>query len=239
MIDDNKKVLNKNVHKGHRKRLRQRFIKETGKNFEEHELLELLLYYCVYMKDTNELAHKLLKDFKNLNNLFSSTTVEIVNKSEVSEKIALFLSIQGEVIRRFNNKNLENRIKLNSSEIVGEYAIKLLKNKVCECFYLISLDAQKRLINANSIIEENIDDVINIFPKIIVEYALINKATSIILLHKRLYNNIKPNYIDIEIITKIIKVLNIIDIDVVDYIIVSNSDYFSFADEELIMNYDK
>ena len=42
-----------NLHDGHRKRVRKRFFKEGGKNFEDHQILELILFYCIPMKDTN------------------------------------------------------------------------------------------------------------------------------------------------------------------------------------------
>ena len=47
-----------NLHEGHRKRLREKFM--AGKqSFKEHDLLELLLGYSIARKDTNELAHTL------------------------------------------------------------------------------------------------------------------------------------------------------------------------------------
>ena len=50
--------MSENVHKGHRERMRQRFLAEGAKGFADHELLELLLYYAVPRGDVNPLAHK-------------------------------------------------------------------------------------------------------------------------------------------------------------------------------------
>ena len=47
----------KNPHKGHRQRVKNRVAKEGIDSFEDHQILELLLFYCIPMKDTNELAH--------------------------------------------------------------------------------------------------------------------------------------------------------------------------------------
>ena len=46
-----------NVNDGHRQRLRERMLKEGLENFQDHELLELLLFQSVPRKDTNKLAH--------------------------------------------------------------------------------------------------------------------------------------------------------------------------------------
>ena len=47
--------MSESVHKGHRERMRKRFITEGAKGFADHELLELLLYYAVPRGDVNPL----------------------------------------------------------------------------------------------------------------------------------------------------------------------------------------
>ena len=54
--------MSENVHKGHRERMRQRFLVEGAKGFADHELLELLLYYAVPRGDVNPLAHRLQQE---------------------------------------------------------------------------------------------------------------------------------------------------------------------------------
>ena len=49
-----KKGIQKNIHEGHRERLRQRFLKEGLDGFQPHNVLELLLFYSIPVKDTNE-----------------------------------------------------------------------------------------------------------------------------------------------------------------------------------------
>ena len=52
-----------NLHAGHRQRLKKRFDAVGLKGFEEHTLLELLLFYAIPQKDTNALAHELIRRF--------------------------------------------------------------------------------------------------------------------------------------------------------------------------------
>lgn len=59
-----------NIHAGHRERVRERFMEEGLDAFNDHEALELLLYYCVRQKDTNELAHRMLKEYGTLHDLW-------------------------------------------------------------------------------------------------------------------------------------------------------------------------
>ena len=49
------------VHDGHRERMKSRFVEAGLDGFNDHNALEMLLFYAVPRKDTNELAHRLLK----------------------------------------------------------------------------------------------------------------------------------------------------------------------------------
>ena len=63
----NDKGGNENIHAGHRERVRMRFLADQEmKTFSPHEVLEYLLFYGVQRKDTNALAHKLIREFGSL-----------------------------------------------------------------------------------------------------------------------------------------------------------------------------
>ena len=63
-----------NIHQGHREKMRQRFLKSGLEGFADHEALELLLYYAIPRRDTNELAHRLLKQFDMMQQLTKQMT---------------------------------------------------------------------------------------------------------------------------------------------------------------------
>ena len=60
------------LHEGHRRRLKERFLKDGLDGFEDHNVLELLLFYAIPQRDTNELAHQLLKRFGSLSGVFNA-----------------------------------------------------------------------------------------------------------------------------------------------------------------------
>ena len=65
------------IHKDHRQRLRDRFLKEGLDNFDELYVLELLLFYCIPRVDTNPIAHRLLDYFGSLNNVLNATAEDV------------------------------------------------------------------------------------------------------------------------------------------------------------------
>ena len=64
------------IHDGHRQRLRERFLREGLDNFDELQVLELLLFYCIPRKDTNPIAHKLLQHFGSLSQVLEAPVEE-------------------------------------------------------------------------------------------------------------------------------------------------------------------
>ena len=72
------------VHEGHRKRMRERFLNEGPKGFQDHELLEMILYYTDRRKNTNVDAHKLLDEYGSLSMLFEADALDIKRRCDVN-----------------------------------------------------------------------------------------------------------------------------------------------------------
>ena len=64
-------------HDGHRERLRQRFLENGLDSLQDHEVLELLLFYAVPRRDTKELAWRLLHHFGSLSAVLDLSLIHI------------------------------------------------------------------------------------------------------------------------------------------------------------------
>ena len=86
-------------HGGHRERMRKRF-KESGnfKGFSEHEILEMLLFYIVPRKNTNDIAHELIKKFGSLNGVLNASVEELSSVKDMGESSANSLLFFRELI---------------------------------------------------------------------------------------------------------------------------------------------
>ena len=70
-------MAKESIHKGHRERLKQRFLEEGLDNFTEIQVLELLLFFAIPVKDTNPLAHILLDHFGSLSRVLEADVEEL------------------------------------------------------------------------------------------------------------------------------------------------------------------
>ena len=81
------------IHDGHRQRLKERFSREGLDNFDELQVLELLLFYCIPRVDTNPLAHRLLEHFGSLSQVLEATQPELEKVPGMGANAAVFLNL--------------------------------------------------------------------------------------------------------------------------------------------------
>ena len=113
--------MNTKIHKGHRQRVKERYLSEGLDGFQDHEVLEFLLFYCIPMKDTNELAHKMILEFGTLAGLLEADPMQISKRCGVSENTAILVSAVTSFARRYYKAKRGPKPVLDSSSKAGEY----------------------------------------------------------------------------------------------------------------------
>jgi len=226
-------VKDKKLHEGHRQRVKARLLSEGLDAFEDHQVLELLLFYCFPMKDTNETAHVMLKEFGSLAGLFEADPEEISTRCKVSKNTAIFVSLIPSLARRYFKAKWGDKPLLNSSTKAGEFVVSLLAGRTYEVFYCICLDSQNR-VNYSALINEGTINEAAVYPRLVVEAALRHKATSVILAHNHPGGGLQPSKADIDLTLKIKEALKVISISMVDHIIAAGDKYVSFAEKDLL-----
>lgn len=98
-----------NIHAGHRQRMRQRFLAAGLENFQDHEVLELLLFYAVPRRDVNETAHLLLNRFGSLSAVLDAPEKELCEIPGVGPGVAGFLNLIPEIMAQMDHLKRENK----------------------------------------------------------------------------------------------------------------------------------
>jgi DNA repair protein RadC len=225
--------MDKNLHQGHRQRVKARYLEEGLDAFADHQVLEMLLFYCIPMKDTNELAHKMIREFGSLAGLFEADAKAICERCQVSENTAILVSLIPKLAGRYYKGKLGDRPVLGNPQAAGAYIKTLFAGRTYEAFYVISLDSQNRVNHATLVHEGTINEA-PVYPRLIVEAALRHKANTIIVAHNHPGGSLRPSKGDIEVTKTIREATEAIAIRVVDHIIVAGDQFFSFADNGLL-----
>jgi len=226
------------LHKGHRERLRERFLREGLDNFEDHQVLELLLFQAIPRLDTNPIAHRLMQRFGSLSAVLEADPKDLAGVEGVGANAAAFLSMIPQVTRRYFLDRIKHARKpLNTSEAAAEYLVPLMAGRTEEVFYVICLDSQLRILYPALVSEGTVKDAL-VHPRHVVEAAVRHKAASVILAHNHPGGNATPSAQDHKLTRHMVQALGAISIRVADHIIVAGEHIYSFSREGMLPVYE-
>lgn len=224
---------NMNLHAGHRQRVRERFVQEGLDNFHDYQVLELLLFYAQPYRDVNDLAHILLRKYGSLSAVFEANINDLMQVKGVGYNTAVFLNLIPAIVHRYQMDKWRDKKELNSTGEVGQYAVSLFSGRVNEAFFLICLNTQNKINSVELVAEGTINEVV-VQPRMLVEAVLRSQSKSVVLTHNHPGGSLKPSANDIELTKKVAAVLKAISVKVLDHVIVSNGQYYSFAEKGLM-----
>ena len=223
-----------NVHEGHRERLRQRFIEHGLDNFNDINVLELLLCYTIPRRDTNAVAHSLLDRFGSLHGVLEADRRELCDVEGVGEYTATFLTLIPAVARRYSvSRDSPERRQLVSSRSAGEFLVSVYMYERVETACMICLDSAGRMLCLEEL-SRGVVDSTAISVRKIAETALMNGAKMVILAHNHVRGLLEPSDGDLEVTRQAARTLRAMGIELVDHIIVMGGSYFSMGDRGLI-----
>ncbi len=163
------------THDGHRARMKARFVRSGLDNFDDHSVLELLLFYAVPRRDVNELAHALLDHFGTLDAVFEASFEDMMRVPGVGENVATLLTLVPQVSRRYQLAKRRQQKLLRSSEEAGQYLVPLYLYERAEVVYLLCLDAKGGLISCREV-GRGVVNAAEVSVRTIVETALSQKG---------------------------------------------------------------
>lgn len=219
------------MHEGHRERLRKRYQEEGLDNFEDHEVLELLLTYSIPRANTNDTAHELLDRFGSLLNVFGATIQELRDVKGVGDRSAVLLHFCMDLLRRIRleeQRGGKKRAHLPNPYVAGKYVQQLLLNERYECIYAVCMDKNKRVLHSKKLVEGTLAETV-LYPRTLVEYSLQNKAYSVVLAHNHPSGDPRPSEADWQTTENARKALEVIGITLFDHLIVGGQMVFSFS----------
>ena len=222
---------------GHRKRIKERFLKTEGQAWEDYELLELLLTYAIPRIDVKPLAKTLLIKFGSLGNIQAASIDDLKKVKGIKDNSAILLKLsflmQGSILKHETIK----RECLNSWDRIENYCYALLGREKKEFVYLIMLDAGCRVIDTVQVQKGTVDQA-SIYIREIVELLIQNHALSFILVHNHPSGSSRPSPDDIRLTHTLQDTTRKLNIHMQDHFIVSPQGVNSFRLMDLMKKYD-
>ncbi|MDE6576202.1 MAG: DNA repair protein RadC [Opitutales bacterium] len=222
---------------GHRERLRQRFLRSGFSGFAEHEIVELLLTFCLPCKDVKPLAKALLKQFGSIRALVDADTVELQKVPGMGRVAPVAMRFIKQFAERYfwekSTTGTENI--LDHYEALEKFWILRLSGKKREILEVAFLDTHLRLLKEGVMqISDGVVDRTAVPLRKIVEGALAHNAHAIVMAHNHPSGSALPSDADCLVTQKVEKLVTTLGIRFIDHLIIAANEIYSFRKSGLI-----
>lgn len=222
----------KSEHSGHRERLRRRFIDNGLDGFEEHQALELYLFYAIPRRDTNPLAHRLLERYRNIGGVCDAPIDELERDFGLSESAAALLKLLPEMSRLYNESKLSDT-NLIDPETVGDMIARRFIGRTSEAVALLLGSAKGKILYFDIVAKGSVSS--SDFPlRRIVDLAIRHNARTAYIAHNHPSGSLLPSRADVDVTKLLDSTLSSVGVHLLDHFIVADNEYASLREYDLI-----
>jgi DNA repair protein RadC len=218
---------------GHRDRLRERFVEGGAEILQDYEMMELLLFLVIPMKDVKPLAKDLIARFGTLNGVLNAPLEELQTVKGLSRTSAIGLKSIQAAGHRLLKQEIQQKPTLNNWARLLDYCQATMAHETVEHFRILFLNRRNELI-ADEIQQTGTVDHAPVYPREVVKRALALNASAMILCHNHPSGDPTPSQDDITMTDAIIAAATPMGIAVHDHIIVSKNGVKSFKKMQLL-----
>ncbi|MBK17923.1 MAG: hypothetical protein CMM52_03675 [Rhodospirillaceae bacterium] len=219
--------------KGHRQRLRQRFVEAGPGSLADYEMLELLLFHAIPRRDTKPTAKRLIERFGSYAAVLRADVKALSQVKGVGETTSIMLKSVADAAERLARDEVMDRIVLSSWDELMDYLKISMARQETERFRILFLDVKNALIAD----EEQQTGTVNhapVYPREVIKRALELGASALILIHNHPSGIPDPSPADIDMTRKVEEAGEQLGVRLHDHIIVAREGTFSMRAEGLI-----
>ncbi|MDX6752381.1 DNA repair protein RadC [Geminicoccaceae bacterium 1502E] len=237
---------------GHRERLRQRFLEAlpaAPESLPDYELLELLLFFSVYRRDTKPAAKELLSIFGSLGGVLAAEparygeSAELVRPQCTDEErrasyardlrfTQILLKAIQEVAVRLAREEIKERPVIGSWSALIDYLHTVLAHAPSEQFRILFLD-RKNILIRDEVQSRGTVDHTPLYPREVVKRALELSASAIIMVHNHPSGDPTPSQADIDMTRQVVQALAPVNVTVHDHVVMGKNRHVSFRSQGL------
>lgn len=222
----------KSLHDGHRSRVKRQFLTIGGEHLEDHQFLELILFYALPRGDVNPLAHRLIDEFGSLWGVLEAPGDTLKQVEGITDHTVALFQLLIELARRYAKVGTDNVTIVNSTEDAARVFAPLFVGAKVESLYLICTDNKGKLLGCDRISQGAVDAVL-LDQRRIVERALARRATQLYIAHCHITGVATPSRADVAGTLRLRNALRELGLRLNDHLIFSDGDFVSLVQSDL------
>ncbi|UYQ93611.1 DNA repair protein RadC [Chitinophaga horti] len=215
-------------------RPREKLLSQGAQVLSDAELLAILLGSGSTDKSAVELGRELMQLASNNLHELGQKDIKVFRKIKgIGDARAVAIAAALELGRRRSASELPVQPALTCSQDAIKILRPLIGDQHTEHLYVLFLNRGNKLIHYTCISHGGTASTV-VDPKVIFEQALLQKASRIMLGHNHPSGNMRPSHSDIAITNKIKAAGEMLEIELLDHIILTDESYFSFCENGLL-----
>lgn len=218
---------------GHRKRLRERFMKTGISGFQDYEIIELLISMGTHRRDCKPQAKEVLRHFHTLRGVLEASPEELQEIKGIGPVTVFNIKFLQAVAREFLKEKSMEKPVCNSSQEIFDYFYYSMRDLKKEIIKVVYLNSQNQIIEIVDLSQGTVDSSY-IYPREVIEGAIKCHSVGLVLVHNHPSGNPQPSESDKELTRNMVYAAAMMQIKVLDHIIIGDNRFFSFAGEGLI-----
>jgi len=232
-LTEQKPAAVKPHYTGHRKRLRERFLKSGPEALPDYELLEMILFPAKPVGDVKPMAKALLAMFGSFGKVLTSDPVLLMKVEGVNDAAVVAIKVAKAAAERLLKEEVADRPVIKSWTQLLDYCRIHIGQNAHEEFHVLFLNHRLELILDERQQKGTVDHT-PVYPREVVKRALELGASSMILIHNHPSGDVTPSKADVDITQQIINAARPLGIEVHDHLIIGAKKHFSFKGKGLL-----
>ena len=225
--------MQKADHSGHRARMREKYLKSGLDVFAPHEILELMLFYAIPYKNTNDIAKNLISRFGSFDGVLDAPIDSLVDAG-LTENQAIYLKLFPDVTRIYYRAKVDSDDgPIDFDKLPDAISRRFIGNTSQERVLLILLDVKGKEVFSGFINEGNFEAT-RLSVRSIVRLAMNYGASTAIIAHNHPSGVALPSKEDVLTTLHLRDALSLVDVNLIDHFIVANEECISLAQSGMI-----
>jgi len=229
--EDSQNLKPKNIHKDHRQRMKETFLKNGFDGFSNIEIMEFMLFFGIPFKDTNPVSHELFNSFMSIKDIIDAPYEVLKDIKGMGEHSALFFKALQSFVNVYCRP--DEKEELNSTYLCQEYCKKLFIAKDHEELYLLCINPNNTVKNIVKVASGTLREI-SVDINDLIRHITNNKVDKIILCHNHPRGLNHPSDEDVKFTIRALKALGYSNIEILDHVIVGGSGTYSMAEHQII-----